>query len=109
MYRDCHGGNASNTRDFFLRPSPGWLIIATSLCALSAYALNRVSYLFFSAALTAYIVCMLGLVDPGQIAPEIALYQERIGATLIGCGMALVIDYLLKAIGLNANRRPGMD
>jgi len=94
---------------FFLRPSPGWLIIATSLCALSAYALNRVSYLFFSAALTAYIVCMLGLVDPGQIAPEIALYQERIGATLIGCGMALVIDYLLKAIGLNANRRPGMD
>jgi hypothetical protein len=100
------GASVATLAIFLLHPGPAMLIIATSIFAFAAYALNRVSYLFFSAALTAYIVCMLGLVDPGETAAEIALYQERIVATLIGCGIALVIDYALKTIGLDANRRP---
>ena len=101
------GATLATLAIFVFHPGPALLIIATSVFAFVAYSLNRVSYLFFSAALTVYIVCMLGLVDPGEHASEIALYQERIVATLLGCGIALVIDYLLKAVGLDANRRTG--
>ncbi|WP_347558365.1 FUSC family protein [Robbsia sp. KACC 23696] len=100
------GATLATLAIYLTHPGTAMLIVATSVFAFVAYTLNRVSYLFFSAALTAYIVCMLGLVDPGQFGAEIALYRERIGATLIGCGIALATDYLLKAIGLDANRRP---
>ena len=86
---------------YFCRPGPLALIILTCLLAALAYTMNRVSYLYFSAGLTAYIVAMLSFANT----PEFSVTVHRITATLLGCGVALSIDYLLKLLGIDASRQ----
>lgn len=86
---------------YLLHPGIGTLIFLTCVFATVAFSLNRVSYLFFSAGLTAYIVFMLSIAHT----PELGLLAQRSAATLLGCAVALATDYFLKQCGIDASRR----
>lgn len=66
-----------------------------AFCALLAggvaIALQRVSYLFFAAALTAYVVYLLALLHT----PAAVVAVHRVAATLLGGGVALATDAAL--------------
>ena len=66
---------------------PMVLAVATSLCALLAFATNSVNYGLFTACLTAYIVFLLSL---NQI-PGPVIAHRRAWCTLLGGVIALVI------------------
>jgi len=85
----------------FADPGPLALIVLTCALAALAYTMNRVSYLYFSAGLTAYIVAMLSFANT----PAFGVTVHRIIATVLGCGVALSVDYLLKLLGIDASRK----
>lgn len=95
------GASTASATVFLLNPTPVALIGMTSCLVAATYALQRVNYFLFSAALTAFIVCLLST----SRSPELALLIHRIIATMLGCIASLIMDTVLTRAGFEANRR----
>jgi uncharacterized membrane protein YccC len=73
-----------------LRPGPALLVVLIVIFAWLCYSVVMVSYGALSAAVTAYLACLLALAGlPGK---EVALH--RVENTCLGGGIALAISLL---------------
>ncbi len=77
------------------RPSPAGVIALAALAIWACYALQWVNYGAFSAALTAYVVFIFALIG----LPEPVVAVHRVIATLIGGGVALAGQVLVRNLG----------
>ncbi|MDH6118462.1 putative membrane protein YccC [Kitasatospora sp. GAS204A] len=70
-----------------LHPGPWWSAALAVLCIGGAYLTNRTGYALMTACVSAYVVLLLGL----QGGRPLTIAGERIGLTLLGGAVALLI------------------